>query len=285
MKIPKGTSSLSTYVYVPENVEHFHEDVTLRNRKTGELYDLTDEGAVICEKTSTLLNLKVGDDLTLVKDNQEYQVKIAAITENYLGHYVYMTAKVYEETFGEKPEFSDIEFTMKPEYRDEAEEIGQEILKYPAALSISYTTTIAEQVERMLGTLGLVIVVLIVSAGMLAFVVLYNLNNINITERKRELATLKVLGFYDGEVSQYVLRENILLTILGIVFGSGFGALLHRFIIVTVEVDSTMFARNIRPVSFVLCAVLTCVFSIVVNLAMHFKLKKIDMVESLKSVE
>ena len=133
--------------------------------------------------------------------------------------------------------------------------------------------------------IGIVIVVLIVSAGMLAFVVLYNLNNINITERQRELATLKVLGFYDKEVSQYVLRENILLTIAGIIFGSGFGVLLHRYIIVTVEVDAVMFGRDIRPVSFLYCAVITCIFSVVVNWFMHRKLTKIDMVESLKSVE
>lgn len=285
MTIPRGNSNISTYVYVPESIDNFHKDVTLKNRRTGEFYDLTDEGAVICEKTASLMNLEVGDILPLEWNKKAYQVKIAAITENYLGHYVYMTPKVYEETFGEKPDYPDIEFTLKEEYKEEAEVIGQEILTYPAALSISYTTTIADQVDRMLGTLGLVIVVLIVSAGMLAFVVLYNLNNINITERKRELATLKVLGFFDGEVSQYVLRENILLTILGIIFGSGFGVFLHRYIIVTVEVDSVMFGRNVRPVSFLYCAVLTCVFSAVVNLAMHFKLKKIDMVESLKSVE
>ena len=121
-------------------------------------------------------------------------------------------------------------------------------------------------VDRMLSTLGVVILVLIVSAGMLAFVVLYNLNNINITERQRELATLKVLGFFDIEVSQYVLRENIILTIAGILFGSGFGILLHRFIIVTVEVDAVMFGRNIAPLSFLYCAVITCIFSAVVNI-------------------
>lgn len=285
MTIPRGTSNISCYVYVPENMDNFREDVTLKDRVSGELYELTDEGAVICEKTASLMDLKEGDLLPLKRDNKEYQVRIAAITENYLGHYVYMTPKVYEETFGEKPDYPDIEFTFKEEYKEVYETVGQEILQYPAALSITYTRTVAEQVERMLGTLGLVIVVLIVSAGMLAFVVLYNLNNINITERKRELATLKVLGFFDGEVSQYVLRENILLTLLGILFGSGFGIFLHRFIIVTVEVDSVMFGREIRPISFLYCAVLTCVFSAVVNVAMHFKLKKVDMVESLKSVE
>ena len=155
----------------------------------------------------------------------------------------------------------------------------------PAVLSISYTASTIEMVNRMLGSLGMVILVLIVSAGMLAFVVLYNLNNINITERQRELATLKVLGFFDIEVSQYVLRENIILTIAGILFGSGFGILLHHFIIVTVEVDAVMFGRNIAPLSFLYCAVITCIFSVVVNVFMHKKLKKIDMVESLKSVE
>ena len=113
-------------------------------------------------------------------------MKIASITENYMAHYIYMTPKVYEKTFGEKPEYTTTVFTVKEEYKDEIQSIGNEILKYPAALSISYTSSIAEQIERMLNSLGMVIIVLIVSAGMLAFVVLYNLNNINITERQRE---------------------------------------------------------------------------------------------------
>ena len=178
-----------------------------------------------------------------------------------------------------------IVFTVKDEYKDQVEDIGGQIVEYPAALSISYTTSTADQVERMLGTLDVVIIVLIVSAGMLAFVVLYNLNNINITERQRELATLKVLGFYDLEVSEYVLRENVLLTIGGILFGCGFGVLLHRFVIVTVEVDAVMFGREIHPVSFLYCALITGAFAAVVNIFMHLKMKKIDMVESLKSVE
>lgn len=282
---PDGKSNISVYLYVPENLETFHEDVTLRNRLTGESYELTDEGAVISEKTAKLLELQVGDTITLKRENEEFHAKVAVITENYMGHYIYMTPKVYEQTFGEKPDYQDIVFSVKDEYLDQAEKIGQKIIEQPGALSISYTSSMAAQVERMLSTLGIVIVVLIVSAGMLAFVVLYNLNNINITERQRELATLKVLGFYDKEVSQYVLRENILLTIAGIIFGSGFGVLLHRYIILTVEVDAVMFGRDIRPVSFLYCAVITCIFSVVVNWFMHRKLTKINMVESLKSVE
>lgn len=285
MEAPRDKANLNVYVYVPENLENFPKDVTLQSRTEEESYSLTNEGAVVTEKTCKLLNLEVGDMLTLEKDEKQYQVKIAAITENYMAHYVYMTPEVYAATFGEEPDFADAVFTVKEEYKEETEEIGEEILQYPAALSISYSGSIQATVDRMLDTLGSVIIVLIVSAGLLAFVVLYNLNNINITERQRELATLKVLGFYDGEVSQYVFRENILLTVLGILFGAGFGALLHRYVILTVEVDNIMFGRNISLMSFVYCAVFTAAFSAIINWIMHYKLKKIDMVESLKSVE
>ena len=285
MTAPKEKGSVSIYVYVPENTENFKEDVTLRDRKSHEQYELTDDGAVICEKTASLIGVKTGDEITLEKDNRKYKVKITAVTENYMGHYVYMTPPCYEKTFGEKPEYSSTVYTMKEDAESDLETLGNAILKYPAALSISYTSSTAGQVERMLGSLGAVIWVLIISAGMLAFVVLYNLNNINITERQRELATLKVLGFYDGEVSQYVFRENILLSFIGILAGAVFGIFLHRYVITTVEVDAVMFGRNIKPISFVYSGLITFGFSMFVNMVMHFKLKKIDMVESLKSVE
>ena len=285
MTAPKEKGSVSIYVYVPENTENFKEDVTLRDRKSHEQYELTDDGAVICEKTASLIGVKAGDKITLEKDNRKYKVKITAVTENYMGHYVYMTPSCYEKTFGEKPEYSSTVYTMKEDAESDLETLGNAILKYPAALSISYTSSTAGQVERMLGSLGAVIWVLIISAGMLAFVVLYNLNNINITERQRELATLKVLGFYDGEVSQYVFRENILLSFIGILAGAVFGIFLHRYVITTVEVDAVMFGRNIKPISFVYSGLITFGFSMFVNMVMHFKLKKINMVESLKSVE
>lgn len=282
---PKGSSNISIYLFVPESLSEFARDVTLKNRITGETYELTDEGAAISEKTASLLGLKVGDMIPLKKGDKEYKVRVAVITENYMSHYLYMTPRVYEQTFGEKPEYENIVFTMQEDCKDDLEMAGSRILANPGALSISYTSSLASQVERMLSTLDAVILVLIVSAGMLAFVVLYNLNNINITERQRELATLKVLGFYDGEVSQYVLRENVILTVLGIMFGAVFGILIHRYVITTVEVDAVMFGRNIKPLSFLYSGILTSIFSIVVNGVMHFKLKTIDMVESLKSVE
>lgn len=165
------------------------------------------------------------------------------------------------------------------------ERIGRNILKQEGALSVGYTHDIEKQLDDMLRSLNLVIVVLIISAGMLAFVVLYNLNTVNIAERKRELATLKVLGFYNMEVAEYVYRENLLLTFLGAVVGVVLGKFLHLFIIETVEVDSAMFGRNINPPSFVYSLILTVVFSLMINGVMYFKLRKIDMVESLKSIE
>ena len=150
---------------------------------------------------------------------------------------------------------------------------------------ITYMRTISDRIESMITSMNVVIYVLVVSAGLLAFVVLYNLNNINISERQRELATLKVLGFYDSEVSMYVFRENIMLTVLGTIFGIFFGMWMHRFVILTAEIDIMMFGRQIYMRSYIYSILLTLAFSIIVNIVMHWKMKKIDMIESLKSVE
>ena len=203
-----------------------------------------------------------------------------------MGHYIYFTPGCYENAYGEKPEYNSILFKMSDSAADaEMEKVGRDILKKDGALSVSYTHDIEKQLDDMLRSLNLVIVVLIISAGMLAFVVLYNLNTVNIAERKRELATLKVLGFYNAEVAEYVYRENILLTFLGAVVGAVLGKFLHLFIIETVEVDSAMFGRNINQPSFLYSFALTVAFSLMINWVMYFKLKKIDMVESLKSIE
>ena len=186
---------------------------------------------------------------------------------------------------GELPEYNSVYYRVGVQSKDQIKDVGEEVLKEKGALSVSYTSGFEAQLEDMLGSLNIVIVVLVISAGMLAFVVLYNLNNINITERKRELATLKVLGFYPMEVAEYVYRENIILTFLGGIAGILLGKLLHRFIIVTVEIESTMFGRNIDISSFVYGFMITFGFSVLVNAVMYFKLKRIDMVESLKSVE
>lgn len=278
--------SKEVYLNVPENVEKFSDFVVLQDRTTKEKYQLTDKGAVLTEKMAKELGVSAGDTVTIKEENEkERTVKISQICENYMSHYLYMTPAVYKAAYGKEPEYNSIYYRTEGRTTKEAELVGEAALKLDGALSVSYTTELRQQVDDMLQSLDIVIVVLIISAGMLAFVVLYNLNNINITERKRELATLKVLGFYDKEVTEYVYRENILLTLIGSVFGMLLGKILHRFIIVTVEIDSVMFGRNINTISFVYAFLLTVVFSLFVNGVMYFKLKKINMVESLKSVE
>ena len=278
--------SKEVYLNVPENVEKFSDFVVLQDRTTKEKYQLTDKGAVLTEKMAKELGVSAGDTVTIKEENEkERTVKISQICENYMSHYLYMTPAVYKAAYGKEPEYNSIYYRTEGRTTKEAESVGEAALKLDGALSVSYTTELRQQVDDMLQSLDIVIVVLIISAGMLAFVVLYNLNNINITERKRELATLKVLGFYDKEVTEYVYRENILLTLIGSVFGMLLGKILHRFIIVTVEIDSVMFGRNIDPPSFLYAFLLTVAFSLFVNGVMYFKLKKINMVESLKSVE
>ena len=278
--------SKEVYLNVPENVEKFSDFVVLQDRTTKEKYQLTDKCAVLTEKMAKELGVSAGDTVTIKEENEkERTVKISQICENYMSHYLYMTPAVYKAAYGKEPEYNSIYYRTEGRTTKEAESVGEAALKLDGALSVSYTTELRQQVDDMLQSLDIVIVVLIISAGMLAFVVLYNLNNINITERKRELATLKVLGFYDKEVTEYVYRENILLTLIGSVFGMLLGKILHRFIIVTVEIDSVMFGRNINTISFVYAFLLTVVFSLFVNGVMYFKLKKINMVESLKSVE
>lgn len=278
--------SKEVYLNVPENVEKFSDFVVLQDRTTKEKYQLTDKGAVLTEKMAKELGVSAGDTVTIKEENEkERTVKISQICENYMSHYLYMTPAVYKAAYGKELEYNSIYYRTEGRTTKEAESVGEAALKLDGALSVSYTTELRQQVDDMLQSLDIVIVVLIISAGMLAFVVLYNLNNINITERKRELATLKVLGFYDKEVTEYVYRENILLTLIGSVFGMLLGKILHRFIIVTVEIDSVMFGRNINTISFVYAFLLTVVFSLFVNGVMYFKLKKINMVESLKSVE
>ena len=203
-----------------------------------------------------------------------------------MGHYIFFTPSYYEKVYGEKSEYNSIFFAgQKGDTQEDYNKIGEDILTQDGALSVSYMRDIEKQLDDMLKSLNLVIVVLIISAGMLAFVVLYNLNTVNITERQRELATLKVLGFYDLEVAEHVYRENVLLTFIGAAVGVVLGKFLHAFIIDTVEVDTAMFGRNINFSSYMYSLLFTILFSLIVNGIMYFKLKKIDMVESLKSIE
>ncbi|MFW5632787.1 MAG: ABC transporter permease, partial [Acetivibrio ethanolgignens] len=203
----------------------------------------------------------------------------------YALHYVYLSAGVYEKLFGEYPEFNLLFYETYDSSEIARDTFAKEVLNYEAASEVQSNAEAKKNVEDMLDSLNVVVYVLIICAGLLAFVVLYNLNNININERRRELATLRVLGFYNREVAAYVYRESIMLTGIGIVVGIFLGIVLHRYVILTAEIDMLMFGRNINKISFLYSAILTAVFSALINWIMYFKLKKIDMVESLKSIE
>jgi len=285
--LTKDGHERETYVMVLGQPKDSEKYVHFHDRKTKEAYELSDDGAIISEKTAKLLNAKVGDTISIKDENEgNKEIVIQNICENYMGHYLYMTPKYYEKVYGEKPEYNTVLFSVQDSYtREQMEEAGEKILARDEVLSLSYMKDIEKRLNDMLKSLNLVIIVLIVSAGMLAFVVLYNLNTINIAERKRELATLRVLGFYNPEVAAYVYRENILLTLIGTIVGAGLGKILHLFIIETVEVPAAMFGRIINLPSYIYSFLFTILFSMIVNGVMYFKLRKIDMVESLKSIE
>lgn len=285
--VKSASGKKTLYLMVPSDNEKIEDFLSFHSRTNkDEVYSLKKDEVILTEKMASLLNVKVGDELTIEdEDRGDQTVTVGAICENYMGHYLYLSPEKYEELYGVPAEYNTIIYSVKDGKDDQIEKIGTKLLSMDGVLNVSYTSSIEGRLDDMLRSLNLVIVVLIVSAGMLAFVVLYNLNNINITERQRELATLKVLGFYDGEVASYVYRENILLTIIGSVVGMVLGNLLHRYIILTVEVEEAMFGRQIHWQSYLYSFLFTVAFSLFVNWVMFYKLKKIDMVESLKSVE
>ena len=271
---------------LPMSKDNFDGYITLQDRKSKTRYKLDDEGIILTEKAASLLGVSKGDTITIKKSRDHtVKAKISQITENYLQHKVYMTPKLYAELYHKKAEPTGIYCIEKNISKKKMQENGKKILARDEAAALHFSSDDAKTMEDMVNNLNIVVVVLIVSAGLLAFVVLYNLNNINISERSMELATIKVLGFYDGEVGAYIYRENILLTILGTIAGIILGILLHKYVIFTTEVDLIMFGRQIYLPSYVYSILLTIAFSILVNFFMYFQLKKIDMVESLKSTE
>lgn len=275
---------LDGYIYVPENVEEMKDYIILRDSKTKKSIELKNDEIVITKKMARLLNVSIGDELTLkIGDSLTQTAIVGAVTENYVYHYVYMTDELFAKLFGISAEPNQLLVNLSEEYKDK--EVAEEFLAMEGIGSTNSIDILRTTFSDMLKGLDIIIIVIVGAAGGLAFVVLYNLNTINIGERIRELATLKVLGFYDGEVSSYVFRENIILTVIGILCGYGMGNILHKFVIDTVEVDMVMFGRDIYFSSYVYSTLITLIFAIIINCSMHFKLKKIDMTTSLKSVE
>ena len=278
-------TSYDVYLFAVDDVEEFGRFVDLRHRSDHAPVELDGSGVVIDEKLSELLGVSVGDTITLEGD-QRVEAVVADITENYVYHYVYLTRDLYTQLYGEDYQNN----VMLLAYQDGmgvdvSNQTSETLMKMDGVASYSYIATIRDSFEDSMDAINYAVVIIIVAAAALAFVVLYNLTNINITERRSELATLKVLGFYDGETTAYVLRENVFLTIFGVILGLVLGRFLHSWMVLTVEVDLVMFGRTAPPYAYVLAAALTALFSLIVNVAAHFRLKKIDMVESLKTVE
>lgn len=285
-----GGTSLDVHLIAAQNPERLGEFVAFRDRTTQEPVPGPADGTVvITEKFAEQLGVGPGDTIQLTRgETNRGTATVGAVTENYVYNYVYMTPAVYEELFGEEPEYDHVWGSMNQEEPLDPEEedaISAQLLQSGLIDSITFTSKTSRDFGEILRSLDAVVWLLIICANMLAFIVLYNLVNINITERTREIATLKVLGFYDREVSRYVFRENLILSAIGAFAGLFMGAALHQYVVQAAEVDIVMFGRNVHLMSYVYSFLLTMVFSLLVEWFMHFKLRSINMVESLKSAD
>ena len=274
---------------VPEKTDVLSDYIVLENRVSKEKYSLSDNGVVITEKLAKLLGIKQGEKITIKNSNdKQAEVEVKGITRNYLMHYMYISPEYYESIFGEKVKYNTILLKEQSEVKKSEEsenKLGKKILENSNISKVTFMSQTKSIFDEVMDNMTFVVWILIISAGLLAFVVLYNLANVNISERIRELATIKVLGFYDKEVYDYVGRETTILTIIGILIGLIAGYFLEMFILKTCELDILMFDTRISIWSYVYSASLTILFTLIVSVVTYFALKKIDMIESLKSVE
>ncbi len=288
-------------IIIPKNKEEISEAINILDIKSKGNVELQDGQVYITQKVAELLDVKAGDSITL-KDNDDNMksVEIGSIVENYISHYVYMTRNTYEKLYKEEKsnngesigeicnlyETNSIYVINKQGIdNQQIDNMAKQILLKGEVASITRTDTISGLMSDMMGSLNYVVVILIISAGLLAFVVLYNLANVNMSERIRELATIKVLGFYDKEVYSYVTRETVLLTFIGIILGLIGGYFLNSFVLGTCELNILKFSTQINVTSYIYSILITWGFTMVVNVVTYFALKKINMIESLKSVE
>lgn len=282
----KDDKSESLIMIVPDDENKLEGLINIKDVKTKNQVSLKENEICITDKVAQLLNVKQGDTVKIKDlDDNEIDVKVSNIVENYVYHYAYMSKQTYQNLF-KKDYSTNILFTKNKELSEEKiNELSKAIMNDNEVSGVSVISNLTSQIDNMMSSLNYVVIILIVSAGLLAFVVLYNLQNVNISERIRELATIKVLGFYDKEVYSYVARETILLTIIGTILGLIGGYFLNAFILKTCEINMLRFKPTIEPISYIYAIALTAGFSIIVNIATYFALKKIDMIESLKSVE
>ena len=281
-----GSIEENVQIIVPNNNSDFNALINLTDVKSKNNLSLPEDGVLLTDKAAQLLGVEAGDNITLKDtDENETNVKVTNVVENYVYHYIYMSKSMYENLYGKSFD-SNVILTKDFNLDNEAEDnFVKDLMNMPEVASVTRISTAMNMMNDTMKSLNYVVVILIVSAGLLAFVVLYNLSNVNISERIRELATIKVLGFYDKEVYLYITRETIILTAIGLVLGLVAGYFLDFFILETCEINMLRFRKFVAPLSFVFAALITILFTIIVNIVTYFALKKIDMIESLKSVE
>ena len=286
VELSAGGQAQSGYLLAVEDPAGMEPFIQLRHRLDDEPVRLGEEGVILTEKLAELLEVSPGETVTLERDGDRAQAVVTDVVENYVYHYAYLTAASYEALFGQAPEENTVLVAYEEGVDQAASDgVSAHLMAMEGVAAYSYIATIRDSFTNSMNAINYAVVIIILAAAALAFVVLYNLTNINITERTRELATLKVLGFYDRETTAYVYRENLFLTLFGIALGLGLGRVLHAWMVVTVEIDLVMFGRTAPLYAYVLAGLLTVVFSAAVNVAAHFRLKRVDMVESLKTVE
>ncbi len=281
--VSNGEKTLEVYLVVPQTAEGLENYIVLRDRQSHEALPLTAGSVIVNEKQAKVMGWSVGNILTLSYGENNVEVAISAITENYTLNYLYLLPETYESLFTEEVPYNTVLMNMTDTTQESR--LSKDLLENDMILGISYASNGNEKFMDMVNSLDIIVWVLIGSAGLLAIIVLYNLANININERVRELATIKVLGFYDKEVSAYIYRENNISTALGILLGLILGTVLEQFALIVVEADDMMFAPDLPWTVFIYSAVFTLIFAEIISIIVHFKLKKINMVESMKSVE
>lgn len=281
--ITGSSNGYSINIFVPENEKDLSNILELSDLETGKSLNLKDNEIIITDKLADLTGSKKGNELTFKDSNGvPHTFKISGVCENYVGHYVFLNKETYENNFGEYS--TNVSFVNVNKLKNE-NKLNEELLESNTVMTVISINSTIRTIDGMLKSLDSVVLILIVLSACLSFVVLYNLSYINISERKREIATLKVLGFTDKEVDDYINKETMILTIIGILFGLVFGILLTNIIIDTVEIEMVRFIRHINVVSFIISSLITIIFTVIVIIITHYSLKKIDMIESLKSVE
>lgn len=286
-KVAGSTKDKQTIkLIVPEDSDTFNEYIEIVNRKTNDELALKDDGAIISERLAKLLGVAKGDKITINdSNNNEITIKVTDITEMYMGHFIFMNANAYQEVFNQNYSANANLVTLTTSNKENTEIQAIEFMNLSGVKGVVQNTTLTTQIDTIVHSLDKIMKVLILVATLLAIVILYNLTNINVSERIRELSTIKVLGFYNGEVTMYIYRETLILSLFGIIAGYGFGFLLHRYIITAVPPDDVMFNPELWITTFIIPAIIIAVTTVVLGFFINKKLKHVDMLEALKSVE